>query len=527
MKKISLLLLLCLPLFIAAQTKVQPIKPYSADEVKDVKRDADNLFKSEAYTQALKIYDRLVVTDPKNVDYNYKAALCYLSTNINKAKAVPLLEFVANANSKEIPKDVSFDLGRAYHYAGLYDQALTTYEKFRVEKKGKVDAKYKLDDWVAWATNAKSITANPVNCIFENPGKTINSPYADYRPVMGVSDSIVYFSSRRKGNTGGLTDDLGDIPSDIYFFTQNDTARSKARNAGANVNTAYYEESLFLNALGDRMIIYTEGPEANGDLCISQLNGKQWSKPVPLSKEFITKTLETGACLSPDGLTLYFSALADGSKTGKDIFKCTRSESSSWGKPERLGDNINTKGDEDCPYLWLDGKTFFFSSTGHNSMGGYDIFKSVMASPNEGFGKPENIGYPINTSYDDLGIAIEADGRTFYLSAVRDSGFGDMDIYKVTSDKSLTATPMVWLSGNAISNAGTPAKGAFVVVSNAVSGEKIINCQSNDATGHFDIAVPAGSYKLSLRHPKLGKADAEFTADPATATKVYLEVKFQ
>ncbi len=510
-----------------AQTKQSPIKPYTKDEVKGAKSEADDFYKAQGYNKALINYQRLVVTEPNNAEYNNKLGLCYLNTNINKAKAVPMFEYAANANTKDKPKDVLFDLARAYHYAGLYDKAIEYFEKYRVEKKGSPDPKLKLNDWVEWSTTAKSLTANPVNVTFENLSKTINSPTADYRPVMGVSDSIIYFSSKRKGNTGGLTDDLGDVTSDVYFFLQNDTSRSKAKNAGANINSAYYEECMYINPYGDKMLVYTEGPEANGDIYQTKLNGKQWDKTVSLGKDFVSKEMETGACMTPDGMTLYFSAEMSGSKTGKDIYRCTRTESTSWGKPERLSDKINTKGDEDNPNMWIDGKTFFFSSTGHGSMGGYDIFKSFKPSNSEDFSTPENLGFPINSAYDDLSIALEPDGKTFYLSAVRDSGLGDYDIYKVTSDKSLVTTPMVWLQGAAMTNAGTPAKGAFVVVTDAATGDKVANCESNDATGHFDIALPAGTYKVSLRHAKLGKAEADFTANPSNGNKAYLELKFQ
>jgi hypothetical protein len=223
--------------------------------------------------------------------------------------------------------------------------------------------------------------------------------------------------------------------------------RSKVKNAGIAVNTEFYEETMFLNMNGDRMLIYREGPEANGDIYLADLQGKSWAKPVLLGKDFQTKVLETGATMSPDGLTLYFSAEAMDGKTGKDIYKCTRTESTGFGKPEKLTGPLNTDGDEDNPVLWLDGKTLFFSSTNHQSMGGLDIFMSYMSSPSEGFGAPMNLGYPINSVYDDYNIAVTADGKTAYLSAVRDSGIGDYDLYKVTLEKSLVQNPLCWVAG--------------------------------------------------------------------------------
>ncbi len=526
MKKILFVLMLLLVQGFAFAQKKQPaIKPFSNDELKTADKEAEAYFKAMNYPMAHKLYERLVVTEPGNAKYNFRLGMCYLLTNIAKHKAVPYLEFAANANSSDKPKDVLFELGKAYHYASLYDKAIETYEAFRVQKGGSVDAKLKFSRWVDWSYNAKKLTEKPVACTFQNLGKTINSTQADYRPVMGAADTVIYFSSKRKGSTGGLTDDFGDAPSDVYFFTQNDTSRSKVKNAGIAVNTEYYEETMFLNMNGDRMLIYREGPESNGDIYLSTLQGKTWSKPVLLGKDFQTKVLETGATMTPDGLTLYFSAEAMDGKTGKDIYVCTRTESTSWSNPEKLRGPLNTDGDEDNPVMWLDGKTLFFSSTGHQSMGGLDIFMSYMSSPSEGFGAPVNLGYPVNSVYDDYNIALSADGKTAYLSAVRDSGIGDYDLYKVTFEKSLAPSPLCWLSGKGITNVGTPAKGAFVVITTPSSGDAIATLETNDANGRFDVALPPGNYKVVLKHAKAGKAEADITIEPGTS-RFPLELKF-
>lgn len=510
MKKITSLLVFIFSITLAAAQKKQPtIKPYATTEVKEAEKEADVLYKMLSFSSALKIFERLVVTEPNNAEYNYKLGICYNNTNIAKHKAVPYLEFAANSNEKSKPKDVLFELGKAYHNAGLYDKAIETYEAFRVQKGGTVDAKLKFNMYVDWSHNAKKLTETPVACTFTNLGKNINSNQADYRPVMGVADTIVYFTSKRKGTVGGMTDDLGESTSDIYFFTQNDTSRSKAKNAGVNINTEYYEETLFLNMNGDRLLVYREGPESNGDIYLADLQGKSWSKPVLLGKDFQTKALETGACLSPDGLTLYFAAETMDSKTGKDIYVCTRTTTTSWGKPEKLAGPVNTNFDEDNPVMWLDGKTLFFSSSGHNSMGGLDLFTAYMANPAEGFTDVKNVGYPVNSVYDDFNLALGCDGKTAYVAAVRDSGAGDYDIHKLVLEKPLVAQPLCWLQGKGITNVGTPAKGAFVVVTEAVSGKEMANLEANESNGRFDIALPAGNYKVVLKHAKAGKAEAE------------------
>ena len=133
-------------------------------------------------------------------------------------------------------------------------------------------------------------------------------------------------------------------------------------NGGGVLDEAVEIADEFLS--GDKMITYFDSPEIYRDLMITKLVGKQWDKPVTLGKDFTTKLDETGATLTPDGMTLYFAYEAPGSKTGKDIYVSTRTESTSWTKPERLGDNINSAYDDDCPTMWIDGKTLFFASRG-------------------------------------------------------------------------------------------------------------------------------------------------------------------
>lgn len=523
-KLLTIFLFVCLA--VQAQKKEQPIKPFSKDEVSEQKKTAIDLFKMENYRQAKTIYERLVATEPNDVDYSFKLAECYLNTYIDKKKAIPLLEYVANSNSKSIPRDVLFELGKAYHYGGYYDKAIETYEKYRVARKGTPDPKLKLDRWVEWSHTAKEMTDKPVQVEFLNLGKTINSPTADYKPVIGANDSVVYFSSCRKGNTGGLTDDLGDIPADIYYFTQNDSSRSKAKNIGSSINTPFYEECLFVNMSGDKMLVYMEG-DVQGDLFSSTLNGKQWGKPVSLGKDFVTRALETGGCISPDGLTLYFAAEADGSKTGKDIYRCTRTEQTTWGKPEKLGDNINTKEDEDCPYLWIDGKTLFFSSKGFKGMGGYDIYKTTMNDAKEGFGKAENIGYPLNTNDDDVGIAVGVDGKTIYLSQVRDSGVGETDIYKVALNDPIVSNKMCLVTLLVVGANGAPAKGGIVTINDSTTGTLLYKGETNIVSGKFDVALPTGAYKIAVRHPKLGKVEEEILVNALETSKVFKTMQFK
>jgi len=490
-----------------AQKKPSKPKPLTKEEESTVKGEANDFFKQGNYKEALVRYLRLFDTNTNSTDYNYRAGICYLKTNIDKSKAAEFLEFVST--QKDAPKDILYDLATAYHYNSEFDKAIETYEKFREANKGKVNPKFELDQRISWSYNAAELIKQPVNAVFENLGKGINTNYAETKPLVTADDSVLVYTSNRKGNTGGLMDAFGEIPSDLYYTTF-DSIWMKAKNIGVSINSENYEESLYLSPAGDRLIIYRESPENEGDIFWAAQKGKSFQKAVLIGQAFKTGERETGACLSPDGKTLYFSSDKKGGIGGRDIYKCELS-GGTWSKPENLGEPINTKYDEDCPYMFADGQTLFFASTGHKSMGGYDIFKSVSYDGKERWSAPENIGFPLNSLYDDMNIALVSNGKTAYMSSVKDSGFGDFDIYRVTLANSIVPNKMVLLKGQVITLAGLPGKNLDIKITRKSTGSDMGTIVSNSATGKFLVPLPPGEYHIKAITDKQGKVDIDFT----------------
>lgn len=238
-------------------------KPLTKEEESTIKGEANDYFKQGNYKEALTRYLRLFDTNSNSTDYNYKAGICYLRTNINKGNAADFLEYVST--QKDAPKDTWYDLGMAYHANGEYDKAIESFEKFKEINKGKVNVKYELDQQIEYCYHAAEMKKKPVNATFQNLGKGINSNYSEYRAQVSGNDSVLIFSSNRKGNTGGLIDAFGEIPADLYYTTF-DSVWLKAKNMGVTINSENYEESLFLNVAGDRLLVYKESPENEGDI---------------------------------------------------------------------------------------------------------------------------------------------------------------------------------------------------------------------------------------------------------------------
>ena len=351
----------------------------------------------------------------------------------------------------------------------------------------------------------------PVDVKFENPGKNVNSIYADFRPVCGANDSIIYFASARKGNSGGIIDGYGDYIYDVYLTSRTDTSWSRAKNAGTNINTETYDEPLFVTMNGDKMLVYREGGQAEGDIYYSELKGKQWSKIIDMGDQVDGLPKVTGACMTQDGKTIYFSGDTKGTKGGKDIWKISKDTSTGkWSAPENLGASVNTKFDEINPWLSPDQKTLFFASMGHNSMGGFDLFKTTMNDPRAGWSTAQNLGYPLNTVFDDQYISLNGTGKTGYVSAWREDGIGETDIYRITLTESLLSPAPVLVKMKALNASGLPAKEAVCIVTVRATGEMIGTFYVNGSTGLVNLSLPPGGYRVKLRLPKVGKADEDF-----------------
>ncbi|MBC7863580.1 MAG: PD40 domain-containing protein, partial [Bacteroidia bacterium] len=292
-----------------------------------------------------------------------------------------------------------------------------------------------------------------------------------------------YFTSRRPGSTGNKTDAYAEYFEDIYESTLNGTTWSTPKNLGAPVNSENHDACSGLTAEGHTLLIYRPGKTfLTGDIYSCDFDGTKWSAPVALDKEVDSdKWQEPSACYSPDGNTLYFSSNRPGGFGGKDIYYVEKLPNGKWGKTLNLGPQINTPYDEDAPFIHPDGKRLFFSSTGHENMGGYDVFYSVIDS-NLTFSKPVNMGYPLNTVDDDIYFVVTGNGNTGYISSDREGGLGEADIYKVN----LHENDLVYdvHTGFARSDSGAPLDANLTLIESKT--HKIAGVfKSNSLSGKF------------------------------------------
>lgn len=412
---------------------------------KDNLKEGDKLFAEgpQFYKEAIPFYEKAQEFNPNNADLNYKLGMCYLSS-VYKFKALPHLEKTEKLNPN-ISVDFYYYLGMAQHLDMQWDKAITSYSKYRMalqkdpnatrdpyyDLQGKSeDVQMRIDQ----CYSGKEIVKKPVRVFIDNLGDNINTEYNEYGAVISADESVIVYTARKPGSTGGKIDPgLNEHFEDIYIAYKDDKGEWQAnKNVGEPVNSSNHDANSGISADGQRFIIYL-GKSNGGDLFESVLSGETWSKPESLGKKVNTDFHESSACYSPDGKLIYFvSDKPDDSFGGHDIYTAELDEKGNWTNVKNIGADINTKYDEEGVFMHPDGKTLYFSSKGHKSIGGYDIFKSVYNAETMKWSKPENLGYPVNTTDDDVFFVVSANGRHGYYTSMMKDSRGLRDLYMIT-----------------------------------------------------------------------------------------------
>lgn len=409
-------------------------------EARNNLQEGDDLMEPKPFPQyqrAIPFYEKAYDFNPNNSHLNYQLGICYINT-IEKFKALGHFQKAYELNPEGFP-DIHYYLGQVHHLDESWDKAVEHYETFKetLHTRKEVDLIQDVEKRIKECGHGKEIVKEPIRIWVDNLGEKINSPYHEYGMIMTADGSEMFFTSRRPSSKGarGKKDPI-DFDEDVFYSWKNANGDwVKALNIGEPINTKGHDAAVALNPDGSKMVIYIDD-KGDGNLYESVRKGDEWSKPEKFNKEISGPYHEPSAWYSSDGKLLYFVSNRPREKRGdpidKDIFVASWNEDKEkWDDVERLPENINSPYDEDGIFLHPDNKTLYFSSKGHNSMGGYDIFKSIRRSDGT-WTDPENIGYPLNTPDDDVFFVVTASGRYAYMTSFRDGGLGGRDLYKVT-----------------------------------------------------------------------------------------------
>jgi len=474
-------------------------QPYGDSAYKQKFNKADALIYNGAFMDALPMLEEIHANDSTIANINYMLGVCHLQGTKNFQKAIRFFEnaskdvskdySLANWKEKKAPGITYLYLGRAYHYLNDFERAVSNYYNYRsFIDVANIETYNKVRMVIKHAENAIELVAAPVKVKLVNLGSEINSPFADYAPVISADGQSLFFTSNRPGGVSDVKDKDGAYFDDIYVSTKQPNGKWGRPNLVAGINTAGNESAAGITPDGQTLFIF-KGDNSTGNLYFSELKENAWGTVAKVGSDVSSAAKETSATVSVDGDILIFSSNRSGGYGGSDLWFSSRLPDGSWSLAKNMGSIVNTQYDEESPFLGFDGKTLFFSSQGHSSMGGFDIFRSELI--NGAWSEPQNLGYPINTSEDDLHFVLSADGETAYLSARREGGLGDTDIYTLRLDPK-KSDAMAVVRGEMLVPANDYVKlKALISVKNA-AGSIVGTFRPNRRSGRYVLLLSPG-----------------------------------
>jgi tetratricopeptide (TPR) repeat protein len=456
--------------------------------------DAESWILFESYKDALPIYLQLLKNNPSNANYKYRIGQCYMNIPGEKAKAVSYLEDAVkniNPNYKEgkfnetgAPYDALYYLANAYRINNQIDKALKTYTQFRKNMNAEVYDSTVVNLQIQSCLNAKELMRMPLYVKAKNLGRVINSTNDEFNPVVSDNEDLIVF-------TRSLA-----FYDALFYSTKVNGVWTEPINMNEMLAV---DRDLFPTSIskdGKDLYLYSSA-DYDGIIYRSTFANGKWSPIVKLNDNINTKYWESHATISHDNKKLYFTSNRKGSYGGLDIYVSTRDSSGDWGPAENLGPVINTPYNEETPFLSSDDKTLFFSSRGHFNMGGYDIFYSRMLD-NGQWSVPLNIGFPPNTTDDDLFYRPINQGYEGYIAKELPGGYGKQDIYRIEifSDKHprkffVRGTVKV---ADLLSSVSDSVKVSAIDIKNP---DQTMIVYSNPKTGEYEFQLPQGDYKVT------------------------------
>ena len=461
-------------------------------DLKKVIKSADDQFKIQNYYGAEKLYIQAYDQDSLNKEVNFKLGVCKY-----EMKDYLAAEQLFIKSSSAVSLEIFRYKAAIAHASQKFKKAINYYNAYKIIKGEKDLTNEEVNALIAKSIYAEDAISSPRNVSIVNVGATINTAFDEYVPLISADEELMVFTSRRPGNTGGNMD-----PNS----TKNTgNGWQKPTPLNTSINTATNDACAGLSADGNLLLFFrTNADLISGDLYECRMGLDDWEKPTKLPSAINSNAIESSASITVTEKVLYFSSDRDGGFGGKDIYKVERLPNGSWGKAQNLGPTINTAYDEDAPFIHSDGKTLYFSSTGHQNMGGYDIFKTIKSETGE-WTNPENVGYPINTVTDDIFFVLAANGRTGYYSSSQDGGYGGQDIYKVNLKDQYEKLHV--LKGIVYNESGEiPLSAKITLIENETASIQGIY-KSKDGSGKFIMLVqPDKTYSYVIQadgyHPK-------------------------
>lgn len=493
----------------------------SSKAEKKLYRQANKQLANENYKEAQATYIKLTEMNATNEVYHFEGGLSYYFSDFERAKGIPFFEAALKNSTEDTIPELYYYLGRSYHINGEYEKSKDAFNKFKpfieTSTKSGQQLMKKAEYFVNVNERGSDFLANKnENTVVNNLGNKINSSFGEYAPVLKQNDNVLLFTSRRpSSNSKKLDKDL--LPyENVYLSKKNDgewtilTDNAEIEKfIPKNLNTKKHEAGVIYSSDGKTLYTYK-----NDLIWKSILEDGAWSKLVELDKNINTSKYNIpSVSISKDGNVLYFVSNRKNGLGGKDIYISLKNSEGNWGNAELMSEAINTQLDEDSPFISEDGKTLYFSSKGHDGIGGYDIYRSRFIDSN--WTKAENMGIPVNSSSDDIYFIIDNIENNGFVASARDGGIGGMDIYEVCMNCPKTITNTI--NGLLVDKDDKSINDGEIIIKDVSSDNPIGTYQTKDGkfsmttekTGEQELMVEAPKYEKQIVYLDLPKVSSE------------------
>lgn len=488
---------------------------------KTVFKNGNYYYLFEEYENAIESYLAILTNDSNNANLNYKIGLCYLSLpdKNDNLQSIKYLEKATKSISKKYndsspkeqnaPIDSWYYLANAYRFDMKFDDAYTCYQNYLnvAPKKQKQVIEYVKREQID-CKNAKEIIL--YKKAIDKKELSVNVESAENIqscPVISNDGSTLVFCMGQENifppdfNLGDNNDHYES--DDIYYSLKTNNKWSKPENIMTSLKTK--ELTLPVSISNDGTSLYlVRDDNDNGNIYESKRVSGKWQPMKKLNRKINTKHWETHASICNNGQTLFFTSDKSGGFGGLDIYKTTRTASGDWGKVENLGPTINTRFDEETPYFDDGHKALYFSSQGHYSMGGFDIFCSLQKD--SGFTEPLNIGFPINSVGNDLVYISKIDTGLAYASLnsfdLHDSTGNNNDLFSL-QNPTKNNTPEFNVKGTLTSNNGNIAQNILskLIVVDSLSQERVLPVEYTLNNNVYSYAISSGEHRIIYKLP--------------------------
>jgi hypothetical protein len=455
------------------------------------------------FETAMTLYTEILSQSPDHVDALTQLGVCMVTANQSLDSALTLFnKALSIIPSEDRFSPFGFELQRTIartHNLNEEPKIALSILKMLKDSVSDEHLKSELRTEILQTRNAAVLLKNPVPLRITNLGDQFNSNYDDHSPLVSLTGNRIFFTSRRPaGRDKELSD--GQFSEKVFFAEHNGHEWQKPRPMGRFFSRSEHKSILSLSPDGSRIFLFKNDREGKS-IYVSNYRNEEWQEPEKLPHPINSEWAETHASLSPDQSTLFFTSDRPGGYGGLDIYMVKLNEYGQWGDPLNMGPEINSEKDEETPMLHPDGKTLYFASEGHSSMGRFDVFFSQLQTDGS-WTEPVNMGHPINTPDDDFFFVPTLDKSQAYYASYRfKENVGRSDIYKVEFD-SLYNGSLAVIEGTIQNSKNLPAEHIRILVSRDSDNQKVGDYRPNPATGRYLLFLEAGeSYTIKEMSP--------------------------